>query len=96
MRQEVLRRPAEGGAAAIEVVNETTLAGIARLLSRGQRPVAALNFASARNPGGGFFTGAVNVVEDDFFGVDEFLRDVGDFSGDGDGNVRHAVGVAVQ
>jgi uncharacterized protein (TIGR02452 family) len=42
----------------IEVVNETTLSGIARVLSLGESPVAALNFASAKNPGGGFLNGS--------------------------------------
>src|SRR5262249_32577201 len=58
LRQEVLARPAEPRVPAIEVVNETTLAGIARLLAEGPAPVAALNFASARNPGGGFLNGS--------------------------------------
>lgn len=40
----------------LEIQNESTLAGIRRLLGGG--PVAALNFASARNPGGGFLSGA--------------------------------------
>jgi uncharacterized protein (TIGR02452 family) len=40
-----------------EVVNETTLAAALRLVREGHRP-AALNFASARNPGGGFLGGA--------------------------------------
>ena len=40
----------------IEVRNETTLHGIARLLPEGR--VAALNFASAKNPGGGFLNGS--------------------------------------
>jgi uncharacterized protein (TIGR02452 family) len=59
LRQEVLSRK-EGNkhASIIEVVNETTLAGIARLLARGAGPVAVLNFASARNPGGGFLNGS--------------------------------------
>jgi uncharacterized protein (TIGR02452 family) len=40
-----------------EVNNETTLAAARRLVEAGRRP-AALNFASANNPGGGFLTGA--------------------------------------
>lgn len=43
----------------IEVTNETTLHAAARLI--GEKPdwnVAALNFASARNPGGGFLNGS--------------------------------------
>jgi uncharacterized protein (TIGR02452 family) len=58
IRQEVLARPAEGHATTFEVVNETTLAGITRVLSDGRGPVAALNFASAKNPGGGFLNGS--------------------------------------
>ena len=40
----------------VEVRNETTLQGVARLLAGGR--VAALNFASAKNPGGGFLNGS--------------------------------------
>lgn len=58
VRQEVLARPADGFDTTFEVVNETTLAGIARVLSDGHGPVAALNFASAKNPGGGFLGGS--------------------------------------
>jgi uncharacterized protein (TIGR02452 family) len=57
-RQDLLASPAEGLRSEFEVVNETTLAGIARLLAEGDAPVAALNFASARNPGGGFLKGS--------------------------------------
>ena len=41
----------------IEVANETTFQGLSRLASRGGH-IACLNFASARNPGGGFLGGA--------------------------------------
>jgi|GEM_PF-6759010 len=36
----------------IEVVNETAISGIARLMKDVVAPIAALNFASAKNPGG--------------------------------------------
>jgi uncharacterized protein (TIGR02452 family) len=42
---------------AIEVANETTLVAARRLLDAGHRP-AALNYASAKHPGGGFLSGA--------------------------------------
>lgn len=41
----------------IEVINETTLSAAKRLVDAGKR-VAALNFASAKSPGGGFLGGA--------------------------------------
>jgi uncharacterized protein (TIGR02452 family) len=41
----------------IEVVNESTLAAARRLVEAGHRP-GALNFASAKHPGGGFLGGA--------------------------------------
>jgi len=58
LRQDVLARSTAEFATAFEVVNETTLVGIARLLADGDGPVAALNFASAKNPGGGFLNGS--------------------------------------
>ena len=58
LRESILSRPSEGFATSFEVVNETTLAGIARVLADGKGPVAALNFASAKNPGGGFLNGS--------------------------------------
>ncbi len=58
LRRDVLDHPPEGRPTAFEVVNETTLSGIARVLSEDQGPVAALNFASAKNPGGGFLNGS--------------------------------------
>jgi uncharacterized protein (TIGR02452 family) len=48
--------PADGNPPAIEVTRESTLAAARRLALDGE--VAALNFASAKNPGGGFRTGA--------------------------------------
>lgn len=42
----------------LTVTNETTLAAAARLLRESDEPVLALNFASAKNPGGGFLAGS--------------------------------------
>ena len=58
LRKNVLTRPAPGSVTQVEVVNETTLAGTARLLAETGGPVAVLNFASAKNPGGGFLNGS--------------------------------------
>lgn len=58
IRQATLASPAERFATAFEIVNETTLAGIARALADGKGLVGALNFASAKNPGGGFLNGS--------------------------------------
>jgi uncharacterized protein (TIGR02452 family) len=43
----------------IEVVNETTLTSAKRLVDLGYDNVACLNFASAKNPGGGFLNGSL-------------------------------------
>ena len=58
VRQSVLATVSEGAEAIIEVRNESTLAGIFRLLAETNEPVAALNCASAKNPGGGFLNGS--------------------------------------
>jgi uncharacterized protein (TIGR02452 family) len=52
----VARRPNRFGATVIETRNESTFAAAARLAGP-DRHVAVLNFASARNPGGGFLRG---------------------------------------
>lgn len=44
--------------ASIEVTPETTLAAARRLLREGHEGVMCLNFASAKNPGGGFLGGS--------------------------------------
>jgi uncharacterized protein (TIGR02452 family) len=41
-----------------EVVNESTLSATQRMITEGFEKVLALNFASAKNPGGGFINGA--------------------------------------
>lgn len=56
---QVSTRPRQLHPASIEVVNETTLAGVSRALRNNNGRVAALSFASARNPGGGFLGGSL-------------------------------------
>ena len=59
MRDRVLAQPAEFAETVFEVANETTLQGSARLaVSEEDSRIGVLNFASARNPGGGFLAGA--------------------------------------
>ena len=55
----VLAQPAAFAETVFEVANETTLQGSARLaVSEEDSRIGVLNFASARNPGGGFLAGA--------------------------------------
>lgn len=54
-----LQPPAETSTVRIEVTGETTLAAASRLsVDEGREDVVCLNFASAKNPGGGFLGGS--------------------------------------
>src|SRR5262245_42769281 len=57
-RERLLAQHVKHGPATFEVVNETTLHAARRLLDAGTNRVLALNFASAKNPGGGFLNGS--------------------------------------
>lgn len=56
--REATARCTHSSPAPLAVTSESTLAAIARLAGAGMTSVAALNFASARRPGGGWDTGA--------------------------------------
>ncbi len=59
LRQQVLAQSRRKQTTTFSVVNETTLQGCARLAASQQyERIGVLNFASARNPGGGFLGGA--------------------------------------
>jgi uncharacterized protein (TIGR02452 family) len=58
IRDQVLSQPAPYPQTEFELANETTLQGCARLVASGYKKIIALNFASAKNPGGGFLGGA--------------------------------------
>ena len=59
VRDQVLAQSARYEQTRIEIVNESTLAGCTRLLSTDPtQRITVLNFASAKNPGGGFLAGA--------------------------------------
>jgi uncharacterized protein (TIGR02452 family) len=52
------QRPPRTGTTRIEITDESTLAAARRMAEAGRDPVACLNFASARKPGGGYRSGA--------------------------------------
>ncbi|HET9958182.1 MAG TPA: TIGR02452 family protein [Polyangiaceae bacterium] len=58
LSRTLLSNVRNGSPAQLTVVHETTLQGIARLHAESPRGIAVLNFASARNPGGGFLNGS--------------------------------------
>lgn len=58
LRDAALAKPAEYQTTAIEVVNESTLEGLQRQAQLSTDAVGVLNFASAKNPGGGFLNGS--------------------------------------
>jgi len=59
IRDQVLAQPATLDHTIFEIVNETTLQGCTRLVGSGAyQRIGALNFASAKHPGGGFLGGA--------------------------------------
>jgi uncharacterized protein (TIGR02452 family) len=59
LREQALAEPGPFTETTFEVANETTLQGGARLAARtGLGRIGVLNFASAKNPGGGFMGGA--------------------------------------
>lgn len=59
IREHVLARAPIADTTEFELVNETTLQGSARITQSAQyQHIGVLNFASAKNPGGGFLGGA--------------------------------------
>lgn len=59
IQKEIISSNANTQKTEIEVVNETTLEGISRVVKTDEfERIAVLNFASAKNPGGGFLGGS--------------------------------------
>ncbi|NOK62003.1 MAG: TIGR02452 family protein [Chloroflexi bacterium AL-W] len=59
IRNDVLATPAPFDETIFEIANETTLQGAARITATSSpQRIGVLNFASAKNPGGGFLKGA--------------------------------------
>lgn len=57
--QQACEAPTTASNASIEITSESTLAALQRLaVEEGCEQVVALNFASAKNPGGGFLSGS--------------------------------------
>src|SRR4051794_13614809 len=56
-RDRRLRERGDRGLVSFQVVNATTLQAARRLMDERETRVLALNFASAKNPGGGFLRG---------------------------------------
>lgn len=59
LEELALRQPEPRFTTVFEVENETTLDAARRVIDEGEQDPLCLNFASAKNPGGGFLGGAV-------------------------------------
>ncbi|NVM29554.1 MAG: TIGR02452 family protein [Candidatus Helarchaeota archaeon] len=57
-RDNILNQDSSSSKTDFEVTNETTLGAVRRQINEGQENILCLNFASAKNPGGGFLKGS--------------------------------------